>query len=222
MLTLNLPITRGETVPEKQKQTVLLQTYILTWIFLVLATIAVGNADIGGLYFISVWNAVIFIACALGCLEGMLNAKGTAPDVEEEHIFVRGVRYNAMGNGEEANPNGGDPELRATETEATEITPLMQQHRDTSRFRSPSADAKEEEGGAIGWWILQMLVVVPLPVILISHIGIMIMGSMAQTLSDGNSPTVGEFCIIDLHRLYTDKIPSLLQYTPWLRSSLSL
>jgi hypothetical protein len=39
---------------------------------------------------------------------------------------------------------------------------------------------------------LQLLIVVPVPVILVVHIGVLLLAALAQTLSDGSSPTMGE------------------------------
>jgi hypothetical protein len=183
VLSLNLPISGHRVLPGQQKLTILFQTYILTWILLFGATILLSKLGVGGGYFISAWNAVVLLGGAVGYLEEITGAKGLdmEPDREggEDRIAVRGVRYD----GEDGE---GGPEHEEVETEPTEITPLIQQR----RLRWPSTAQKE--GGAIGWWILQLLIVVPVPVILASHIAVLVVGAMSQTLSDGDSPAISK------------------------------
>ena len=192
VLLLDLPIFVPYTRPDQQKLTILIQTYILTWLLLVVSTILLNEWSIGSSYFISAWNAVVLLGVTVGFLEGITGAKGFDRDsVEEEgdgeeRITVRGVRY------EEGGGEGGSAHLQneELETDPTEITPLIRQR----RVRCPSATKKgdDEDQGASGWWILQLLLVVPIPVILVSHIMVLMIGSMSQTLSDGNSPTIGD------------------------------
>lgn len=194
VLVLNLPIssvTYRSILPEQQKQTVLLQTYILTWILLLFSTIVVSKTGMGGLYFISAWNVVVFIGCFLACLEGMFGAKGTATTIPEHNHppagprRVEGNEHHEHGNDHhDQHPHDAEAEGDA----ATETTPLiLHQHRS-----QPAASSKREESGAIIWWLLQLLVVVPLPVILVSHIGVLLIAAMSQTLADGNSAVVGQ------------------------------
>lgn len=201
VLVLRLPISRHGSVPEQQKHTILLQTYILTWFLLLLSTIAVGKADIGGVYFISAWNAVVFIAAVIGCIEGMFGAKGTAgatgEDGEDGTRVVRGVRFEGVptGDNEGETDRGNRSHSVVVETEPTENTPLIAQHRVAARSVAPPVSGKEE-GGAIGWWVLQALLVIPVPVILVAHIGNLLMDAMAQTLADGSSAATGELHIL--------------------------
>jgi hypothetical protein len=205
VVTLRLPIVKHASVfPEQQKHTMLLQTYILTWILLLFSTIAIGESHIGGFYFTTVWNTLAFLGCALGCAEGMLGAKGMQDQAGgERHRFVRGVRFETVGEDEEGT-NGERSAARESgevETEPTEITPLMHQHRRSSHSRSPGG-RRQEEGGAIGWWILQLLIVIPFPVILASHMGTLLMASLSQTLADGSSAVIGESKTSALTRYY--------------------
>jgi hypothetical protein len=165
-------------------------------LLLLASTIVLGKLHIGGLYFISAWNAVVLLGGALGCLEGITGAKGFDKEtVEEEEsggerIPVRGVMYDG-GGGEEGSEHRENEEV---ETDPTEITPLIQQRR--LRWSSVAKKQREleggkEEGGAIGWWILQLLIVVPFPVVLVSHVGVLMMGAVSQTLADGSVPAIG-------------------------------
>ncbi|KAF9002874.1 hypothetical protein BDQ17DRAFT_1399878 [Cyathus striatus] len=160
-LVLNLPILpHGLVLPEQQKQATLLQTYIFTWMLLVGATIGVGRG-LGGGYWVTIWHILVFIACVLGWTEEMLKAHGTRSQ-QVDDIRIPG----------------------ALDEDADESTPLI-------RHRAREVERIKEEGeeeGAVGWWILQFLLVVPIPVILMGHIANMLLDAMCQTLADGGSP----------------------------------
>ncbi|KAG7452279.1 uncharacterized protein BT62DRAFT_960318 [Guyanagaster necrorhizus] len=168
VLILQLPIPfQKASVPELQKQTILLQTYFLTWVLLLLATIAISKAGVGGVYFVTGWNVLVFLACCIGCVEGMVGAEGTTPFL----VLVR-----------EFTPPTEEEQVAGEEP--TENTPLI------PRTRHDVHVLGQEETGAIGWWILQMFIVVPAPVILVSHIALITLSSMSQTLSDGSSAVI--------------------------------
>ncbi|KAG2339609.1 hypothetical protein BDR05DRAFT_938905 [Suillus weaverae] len=182
VLALTFPLTKHAVVPapEQQKLSVLLHQYALTWALLVYTT---SVLTLGGTYFITAWNAVVLLGAVLACVEGMAGARGYEDEEEIERRYVRGVHYDAVGtaeNGHQDSENGHERVGVIEETEPTEITPLIAQH----GRPTPSG----EEQGAIGWWIAQLLVVVPLPVILVSHIAVILLLAMNQTLIDGASP----------------------------------
>ncbi|EGO00552.1 hypothetical protein SERLA73DRAFT_50249 [Serpula lacrymans var. lacrymans S7.3] len=194
VLIMKLPLTKQYTVaePEQQKLSILLQTYILTWILLVFSTIILRSSGLGGLYFITAWNAVVLLGSVLACVEGMTGARGFEAgdsqgdlDGQDSRRLVRGVRYQAVDFGDEPTEDEGVIE----ETAPTEITPLIQQQRSPSQSQSELPRLIDErEQGAIGWWILQLLVVVPLPAILVFHISVILLAAMNQTLTDGSNP----------------------------------
>jgi hypothetical protein len=184
VLALTFPLTKHGVVPapEQQKLSVLLHQYVLTWVLLVYTTSVV---PLGGTYFITAWNAVVLLGAVLACVEGMAGARGYEDEEEiaSQRHHVRGVRYDAVGtaeNGHQDSENGNQRVDVIEETEPTEVTPLIAQHGQPAR--------SSEEQGAIGWWIAQLLVVVPLPVILASHIAVIMLFAMNQTLIDGTSP----------------------------------
>ncbi|KAG1793225.1 hypothetical protein EV424DRAFT_1606114 [Suillus variegatus] len=118
---------------------------------------------LGEQYFITAWNAVVLLGAILACVEGMAGARGYEDEEEigRQRRQVRGVHYDAVDtaeNGHNDSENGDQRVGVIEETEPTEITPLIAQNGQPT----PSG----EEQGAIGWWIAQLLVVVPLPVIL--------------------------------------------------------
>lgn len=193
VLFLNIPVSVA--LPEQQKLTIMLQTYILTWLLLVASTVVVSKLKIAGLYLITAWNAVVLLGSAIGCLEGI--AGGSNFDAES-------LEAEADGDDE-----GGEERVRTAwgvtsdasrveneaETDPTETTPLIRQRR--LGRSSPSAKGLEgafeaEDGGALIWWILQLAIVVPVPLILVSHIAVVMMGALCQTLADGSSPIIGE------------------------------
>lgn len=184
VLALTFPLTKRGVVPapEQQKLSVLLHQYVLTWALLVYTTSVV---TLGGTYFITAWNAVVLLGAVLACVEGMAGARGYEDEEEtgRQRRYVRGVHYDAVGtaeNGHQDSENGHQHADVVEETEPTEITPLIAQHGQPTPLG--------EEQGAIGWWIAQLLVVVPLPVILVSHIAVILLLAMNQTLTDGTSP----------------------------------
>jgi hypothetical protein len=184
VLALTFPLTKHGVVPapEQQKLSVLLHQYVLTWALLVYTTSVV---PLGGTYFITAWNAVVLLGAVLACVEGMAGARGYEDEEEiaSQRHHVRGVRYDAVGtaeNGHQDSENGHQRVDVIEETEPTEVTPLIAQHGQPAQ--------SSEEQGAIGWWIAQLLVVVPLPVILASHIAVIMLFAMNQTLIDGTSP----------------------------------
>lgn len=190
----------------------MLQTYILTWLLLLASTIVVSKLQIAGLYLITAWNAVVLLGSAIGCLEGITGAnnfdaesleaeadgEGEGGEGEDEQVrAVRGVMYDADRPVEEGAEN------EEVETDPTEITPLIRQRRVhwASTKGEGLEDADGENGGALLWWILQLVIVVPVPLILISHIAVVLMGALCQTLADGSSPITGEsyWCTRTLH-----------------------
>ncbi|KAJ6525496.1 putative zinc metalloprotease [Mycena vulgaris] len=168
-------------LPEKQKHMMFLQTYIFTYLLLIWSTIAVGSG-IGGVYFITAWNAAVLLACAIGCIENMLGAHGS---YDVPHRFFRRAHYDAVPQHDEAQPSTAE----GTDAEATEATPLIQS--------SPPARSKEESG-AIGWWILQLIIAVSVPVTLVAHIAVLLIAAMVQTLSEGSSGALTVYMAISV------------------------
>lgn len=184
-LTLAIPVSSKHAFPEQQRHTAILQTYLLTWILLLVSTIALARLHIGGVYLVSVWNAVALLGSILGCLEGMAGARGfDAESVEVEEGLVD--EYD-----EDVPHAPGGPPAPEHEEEADEETPLIRQRRTIGKVDGEEVDDMDEEHGAIGWWIVQMAVVVPAPVILVAHVGVFAMAALSQTLADGSSPEFG-------------------------------
>ncbi|KAH7920604.1 hypothetical protein BV22DRAFT_1097866 [Leucogyrophana mollusca] len=200
VLAMTFPLTKHNVVPapEQQKFSILLQTYVFTWILLVFSTVVLRKSDIGGTYFVTAWNFVVLLGSVLACLEGMTGARGFEAEIHgegeaptENRRFVRGIRYEAVRSSDGINGRRGE---EVEDAEPTEITPLVQ------RPHSPKPEGEEQ--GAIGWWLLQLLIVVPLPAILLFHVTVFLVNAMNQTLTDGNS-SAGVYSIVSVLALLT-------------------
>ncbi|KAF9237861.1 hypothetical protein BU15DRAFT_88557 [Melanogaster broomeanus] len=178
VLVLAFPLNKHGIVPapELQKHSILLQTYVFTWLLLVFSTVVLRKIEIGSSYWITAWNAGVLLGSIVAYVEGMTSARGFEPENGTE---PEGQRY--VGAPTSTQMGSKHPEL-LQDPQPTEITPLVR------RERSLPPRPAEGEQGAIGWWILQLLLVVPVPVILVLHIAIMVLGAVGQTLTDGNDP----------------------------------
>ena len=175
--------------PSSQKLAILLEIYFLTWVLLILSTVAIQELQIGGVYWVTFWNVGAWIATVLALLEGARRKAngGLRPSVEQSDAdlnengrrLVTGIRYDASAD-------DGHGTVVEVETEPTEITPLIRQ-RNNGHIGSASSDDEEH-----GWWCLQMLAEVLSPVLLISKITVLLINCQNHTLVDGNSPTLGK------------------------------
>ncbi|KAJ6581062.1 hypothetical protein B0H19DRAFT_1017641 [Mycena capillaripes] len=163
-LTLVFIVTPNSNnhIAEEQKHTMFLQTYIFTWFLLVGSTFAVSSG-IGGLYFVTAWNGAVLLACVIGYVENMLGVHGSR--------FGRHVHRAALLHRDNDLPAEDD-------SEATETTPLVQSSADTPHTK--------DDSGASAWWILQFVLAVSVPVTLVAHITVMLLGMMIQSVVDGN------------------------------------
>ncbi|PCH35669.1 Zn-dependent exopeptidase [Wolfiporia cocos MD-104 SS10] len=179
--------------PSSQKLAVFVEHYLLTWSALLAATILVRTHELAGLYWVSAWHACAWAAASVALVEGVVRAwqgreEGGKADlgltVEDDYDesdgagrrYVRGVRFEA------AEENGRDAQGEVVETEPTEITPLMHQHRAAGR-RGEGESAYAE----YGWWIVQLLVAVPLPALLLFQLELLLVQALMNTLVDGSS-----------------------------------
>jgi hypothetical protein len=150
----------------------MVQMYVLTWIFLVAATVGLKQLHLGGIYALTAWNTFAFLGYAVTLIE---NVSPTA----KISFWGKGSRSDAQV------PLSPNPPSTSTTPEATETTPLLE----ISAQAEPRSHV--EEPPSSGWWIVQLLLVVPAPVILLVHILVLLVDSLSQTLSDGNNPIVG-------------------------------
>lgn len=197
-----------------------MEVYFLSWAFLVAGAVGVDKLKLGGTYLVTVWNFSAWLAAVIALVEAMLRARwavahGSKPDLdighEEEHSegdstagrrFVRGIVYQPPVQHVESQETPDETE--PVETEPTEITPLMRQHRRRSAggreyvigVDGEPVRIEDSERGVVrdeyGWWILQMIALIPLPTILFTQILVVLAHALRNTLADGSSPITGE------------------------------
>jgi len=208
MFFLHVPFhIGGPPYPDQQRWTILLQTYILSWILLVLATVVLHTLHIGGVYFLVGWNLFVFIGCLSVLYERLLLKSHTRPakpktppreEEEEVHGLSPQLKASSIREIEEtdAGPSSGSTANLPTLSRSgngksqpqllpkpTERTPLI--------FSRRMGSAHKEETGAVGWWILQLAIVIPIPVLLFSHVLLLFVQALNQTLTDGSNPVIG-------------------------------
>lgn len=204
-VSIPLPFTHQFQLPEQQKNTTLLQLYILTWVLLVLVTVA----DLGGGYFATIWNVLTWLGVVAGVLEGIFGAKGTEGDVrafavtegtversdDEGGITVRfespgevQARESVQQHQEHRDEEASGSDSEETAAGATERTPLIRPNR--VKLPALKKDDEGEDAGAVGWWIVQLVLTVPVPVVLLLHILVIVVGALPQTVADGSNPII--------------------------------
>ncbi|KAF8987618.1 hypothetical protein BDQ17DRAFT_1374881 [Cyathus striatus] len=148
---------------EKQKHTVLMFTYILTWVVLLLFTICPQLCLLT--YTFTIWNILLLTACLIGYIELAILARHERIKDEEGDRVVR--FQEALDDIDEdiAIDTGSvfEHERDGEREAATERTPLI--------LRPALVHRKEHgEEGVCGLWILQVLLVVPVPVFLVERL----------------------------------------------------
>jgi hypothetical protein len=152
--------------------------YILTWILLVAATMGLKFLNVGGIYVFSAWNVFAFLGCAVGLIENISHATRISFTGEESRSSAEvSPSYNGSST--------------STTSEFTETSPLLE--KPAQAIPQPSQIVDERP--SFGWWIIQLLLVVPVPITLLTHILLLLVDSLSQTLSDGNNPVVGLFIL---------------------------
>lgn len=183
--------SNGPGYPNQQRLTMLYQLYIFTWLLLVIGTALLHNLQIGGTYFLSGWYIFTFLGAVAGSTERILrhrklarSQKSPTPSrtnsLEEHGLQEQPVLHSSSNHVSPARDEDTDP---VRKPKPHERTPLI--------TRKPPSE-HQQEIGSTGWWILQALLLIVVPVILISHILILYLAALSQTLSDGSSPIVGK------------------------------
>ncbi|KDQ61200.1 hypothetical protein JAAARDRAFT_32197 [Jaapia argillacea MUCL 33604] len=208
--------------PARTKLTLTLSLYFLSYIFLLVATIAETRYGVGGLYWVTFWHVGVLLA---GCVEGgeILWGRGHAGlglGAEGEEVRrVRGVRFEV--DGEEGEGEEGGREI--VDEHPTEITPLIHQQRRVTEGGSEQVNGvignkSESAEDAIGWWMLQFVLSVPAPALLLSQMAMLLVGTLGQTLVDGSSARTVYTALCALSFLIT--LP-LLPFLPKLHTSVT-
>ncbi|TFK21946.1 putative zinc metalloprotease [Coprinopsis marcescibilis] len=167
-------------VREKEKTTILLHLHLLTWVALLLGTIVIGKAQIGGVYTLTVWYIGVWGASVAGTLQAVLTTTKTDKGKKR-------ARRSSSASSSDSSSSSSDSEDEPTPTVPnSERSPLLgNRGNGSTNNRSKAKDG--DEGGAIGWWIVQILLTVPGVVLLVGQIGVLLLDAMSQTLSDGSS-----------------------------------
>ncbi|KIM36870.1 hypothetical protein M413DRAFT_448810 [Hebeloma cylindrosporum] len=179
-----------------QKSHMLLQMYIFTWVLLVAATIGLKLLNLGGIYVFSAWNAFACLGCAVGIIENISPA-----------ARISFTDKDARSRSPTSNPS-----------EITETSPLVE------KSTGPVLPSQIiDERPSFAWGIIQLLLVVPIPITLLSHILLLLVDSLSQTLSDGNNPVIvyGAMGIMSF-LIVIPMSPFTLKIHPWITSLLAL
>ncbi|KAI0669436.1 hypothetical protein C8Q78DRAFT_1080139 [Trametes maxima] len=203
-----------------QKLTTILSLYFFTWILLVASTVSISTRQFGSLYWATFFNVGAWLAAILeltraGRRRDPGNERGTysflfsSPEEREVRAegevpgrrLVRGVLHEASDqegagvNGAHAGARDGEDE-DIFETEPTEITPLIHQHRRETQGGGEyiSVDGPDDvkvvgtPADECGWWIGQVLLLVPALAILLFQLELLLLNATMHTLVDGSSP----------------------------------
>ena len=211
-----------------QKLATILSLYAFTWILVVTSAVAMSTHHSGSLYWatflnVGAWLAAVLELVRAGRRRDPGNEMGTYSFLFTSHEeqearaegavagrrLVRGVLYEAPGRNDgdaEAGGNGAGQHDQAdheegevVETEPTEITPLIHQHRRRTEgggeylTMDPPEDVKVvgKPADEYGWWIAQVLLLVPASAILLFQLEVLLLNATMHTLVDGSPPRTG-------------------------------
>ena len=167
-------IKNAGITPTKCKKISTISLYIFTWVLLVVYTSVLRGQKIGGLYWTTIWNFLAFLSVLVifaQSLVGLSNRgqnvsvyEQVAGEVEESvpsvsspnRKYVRGIEH-VPGPGQAHGETSDDGEVRddeddeddggvTRETEPTEITPLIHQHRGYGPDGRVVVDAVDDPG----------------------------------------------------------------------------
>ncbi|KAI0657787.1 hypothetical protein C8Q70DRAFT_264499 [Cubamyces menziesii] len=215
-----------------QKLATILSLYTLTWILVVASAAAMSTHHYGSLYWatflnVGAWLAAVLELVRAGRRRDPGNEMGTYSFLFTSHEeqearaegavagrrLVRGVLYEAPGRNDgdaEAGGNGAGQHDQAdheegevVETEPTEITPLIHQHRRRTEgggeylTMDPPEDVKVvgKPADEYGWWIVQVLLLVPATAILLFQLEVLLLNATMHTLVDGSPPRTVYFIL---------------------------
>ena len=244
-LSVVLPIAAiqgADITSTKSKNISTVSLYLFTWILLVVYTSVLRGQKIGGLYWVTIWNFLAFLSVLVTFAQSLvgLSSGGYPASVDEEvageveesvqsasspaRKYVRGIEH-VPGSGrahaetdDDGDDRDDDEDGVTRETEPTEITPLMHQHRrygpdgrvvvdavdDPGEFKQPMClprlpnplvgypTTPVHKGNEFTWWTIQIILGVPIPALLVYEITVLLLGALPQTLVDGSSASIGK------------------------------
>ncbi|KIK60992.1 hypothetical protein GYMLUDRAFT_85025 [Collybiopsis luxurians FD-317 M1] len=168
-------------------RTLLVHGYIFTWILVLIATVSITQFDLGGIFYMaSICNGLLWLSAVICAIAGCF---GIAETAELEVIQV------SMDDTREPEPAVAHAD---DEHEANERTPLVGRKRlRIVKNKSKAGVDPVENPQPYVLWILLLLLIVPVPLILVSHMAIFLIPSVNQTLIDG-SPVMVPYAVISL------------------------
>lgn len=225
-LTLAVPLSLAQLArpvpPAKQKLAAFFSLYVLTWIFLVLATVALQRWHISGLYWVGAWNACALLAVIVGAVEGLTGSGKAGREVPTDAVEVEGENreagkrkavqaasnepteeqaaspshnvWDSIGHSDSHSTAHDNREQRDEEDgeEPTERTPLMSARTRKVTVNKDVVLNEKVQDRALFWWILQCIFEVPIPISLLGTVIFLWVGSMSQSVLDGGPVGAGE------------------------------
>ncbi|KAH9935103.1 uncharacterized protein BXZ73DRAFT_45516 [Epithele typhae] len=194
-----------------QKLAVIISLSAFSWLLLLASTVAIARLSIGSLYlatflYLGAWLAgILELLRAVGRRDpgnelGHRSELFTSPTEQNASLEgevpsrrqVHGVMYTAP----TAEDHSADQiqDGQEVETDPTEITPLMHQHRRTTQggheyitLDAPgSLKSTNQPAEEYGWWILQLIFLVPMNAIVLFQLETLLLNAMMHTLVDGS------------------------------------
>jgi hypothetical protein len=208
-----------------QRTIILLELYIFFWIILLLGTILMQTRHLSGLYFLTFFNASSLAALLLAygeimMLEPKSRLAGQIYEGEDENIETtleadtdtRRGTYGSV-NGEQIVRASVDDAVNHTVQEdidaSTEQTPLIRIRRKIVGLKSERFEEKQVDG----FWLGELLLILPFPLILVTQLALMLLAALSQTLSDGQPPSPGE-SLKSLPLPKYSRLTSRVKYSP--------
>ncbi|KAF5354417.1 hypothetical protein D9758_010766 [Tetrapyrgos nigripes] len=172
-----------------QTRALLLHTYIFTYILLILSTVGITRLGLGGFYFISIWNALVWLGC-MGCAVGgcIFGGKDASLSISSGPSPRNADNANDM----DATEAGAEPDH--DDDDSDERTPLIGRR---SQSQQSSQSIIESTFSAILTYIPSLLlaiILIPVPLIPFSHVTALLLGALPQTLADG-SPAITVYVV---------------------------
>ncbi|KXT07367.1 hypothetical protein AC578_493 [Pseudocercospora eumusae] len=186
----------------------LIWLYVLSWIFLVVATVGEHQFQIASGYFLVIYNASILVALLVSYMElfalpkiskyvsRVLGAQTDATSIRPGSRSSRRLLEN-QGSADEAEPTERSSLLRHADVQASQHT-FTRKRPDRHEIPEDTEDpylnnaVMDEQAWSSSlpqWtWFVQLVVLVPINVILIGSIALMITSATHQTPADGNAP----------------------------------
>ncbi|KAJ3748428.1 hypothetical protein DFH05DRAFT_560843 [Lentinula detonsa] len=162
-------------------RTLLIHAYIFSWLLVLLSTVSITQFGLGGiLYMASAYKGLTWFAAVICGVAGCFGVAETA-----ELKVAEVSRDDVTGQEDET-------------AEVNERTPLVgRKYLRIVKNQSKAGTDSFENPHPYVLWILVLLIYVPIPLILVSHMAIFLIPSVNQTMIDG-SPAVTVYAVISL------------------------